>query len=463
MTRTSLPAQASKWLERWRAFASPLDEEKRRALRERWDELPEMVRTERQISGRQFTHCGFTLGASYCSFHCTHCYLPTEANAAAIPSLLEMREQIAANRRLQGPGGGFQITGGDVADAYWKAGRAEELVKIVRESIAAGLVPILMTHGQTLLEQPDFLERLIVSGGLRQMSVHIDMTQAGRPGYPIQKVRSESGLHPVREAFTKLAREMERRTGVLLRLALTCTVCRRNLEYVPEVLRWYLADPARTQVWRMLSFLPEADTGRTLFSKEAVTPEMVWDKICEGTGMKLKQHGALLGHADCNSWAPLLVTRPAGKLLPLLPQDEAEWRLFSEVLDRIGGISLAPNDHSLFRYRLAGALLRHPGLLFRLARQIMRRGTPWHFLGSLLRGRTHPVNIYMHNFMSSAQAATADTDPVVAARLQACVFKGAVKQDDEWKATPMCAMNQAVWRKTLAERMKPVVDGQTVD
>ena len=33
------------------------------------------------------------------------------------------------------------------------------------------LVPMLMTHGQTLLEQPEFLERLVVEGGLRQVSV----------------------------------------------------------------------------------------------------------------------------------------------------------------------------------------------------------------------------------------------------------------------------------------------------
>jgi hypothetical protein len=46
-----------------------------------------------------------------------------------IPSLAEIKEQIDANRRFQGPRGGLQITGGDVADAYWRFGRQEELIE----------------------------------------------------------------------------------------------------------------------------------------------------------------------------------------------------------------------------------------------------------------------------------------------------------------------------------------------
>src|SRR5476651_1117100 len=63
---------------------------------------------------------------------------------------------------VQGPGGGLQITGGDVADAYWKSGRGDELIEIVRYAISVGSIPMLMTHGQTLIEHPEFLERLVV-------------------------------------------------------------------------------------------------------------------------------------------------------------------------------------------------------------------------------------------------------------------------------------------------------------
>src|SRR5205085_11863231 len=197
-------APPSRWRERWRAFRHPIGEEKARVLKERWESLPAELRTNNQISGRHLTHCGFTLGASYCSFHCTHCYLPRNANEIPIPSLAQVKEQIDANRRLQGPGGGLQITGGDVADAYWKAGRADELIEIVRYAISVGSIPMLMTHGQTLIEHPEFLERLVVEGGLRQISVHVDMRQAGRHGLPVGRVKCDAAPDPGRRALTHL-------------------------------------------------------------------------------------------------------------------------------------------------------------------------------------------------------------------------------------------------------------------
>ena len=145
-----------KWRARWQAFRHPIAGEKTELLRARWASLPAELRTSNQISGRHLTHCGFTTGASYCSFHCTHCYLPKNANQVPIPSLTQMKEQIDANRRFQGPGAGLQLTGGDVADAYWRSGRQDELVEIVRYAIKTGLVPMLMTHGQTLIEHPEF-------------------------------------------------------------------------------------------------------------------------------------------------------------------------------------------------------------------------------------------------------------------------------------------------------------------
>ncbi len=233
--RDSARPSKRRWRDRWRAFRTPINPEKARVLKERWESLPLELRTNNQISGRHLTHCGFTLGASYCSFHCTHCYLPKNANEIPIPSLAQVKEQIDANRRLQGPGGGLQITGGDVADAYWKSGRGDELIEIVRYAISVGSIPMLMTHGQTLIEQPQFLERLMVEGGLRQISVHVDMTQAGRHGYPIGRIKSEADLHPVRQAFTDLALNLREKTGLLLEYALSFTVTRRNIDDVPEV------------------------------------------------------------------------------------------------------------------------------------------------------------------------------------------------------------------------------------
>jgi hypothetical protein len=448
----------TRWQARWNAFRNPVDAEKSRILRERWNSLPPELQTPNQISGRHLTHCGFILGASYCSFHCTHCYLPKNANRVPIPSLADVKEQIDANRRFQGPGGGLQITGGDVADAYWKSGRADELVEIIRYAISVGAIPMLMTHGQTLLEHPEFLERLVIEGGLRQISVHIDMTQAGRHGYRIGRIKSEADLHPVREAFTQLAQDIRKRTGAPLEYALSFTVTQNNIDHVPDVIRWYLADPERTRIWRMLSFQPEADTGRTIFSKQPATPEFVWKKIREGTALRLEKDATFFGHPDCNSWASILISRRTGRYIPLLPTDEMTKHLLGEVLEKMGGLSLATDDAGTTPWRIAGILAQHPRLavrsLLHLAALIISGRLPLDMIVDLIRGRAHTLGVGTHNFMDAKQVANADNDPVVRARLDSCVFKGAVKENGEWKAVPMCQMNQQKWSEVYDERLR---------
>ena len=452
------------WRARWNAFRFPINPEKQALLRARWESLPNELRTPNQLAGRHLTHCGFTTGASYCSFRCTHCYLPANANEIPIPSLAQMQEQIDANRRFQGPGGGLQITGGDVADAYWRAARQSELIEITRYAVNVGLVPMLMTHGQTLLEHPEFLEALVLEGGLRQVAVHIDMTQAGRHGYPIGRIERESDLHPVREAFTRLAQDIRERTGFPLELAHNCTVTERNIDSVAEVVRWFLADPARSRIWRILSFQPEANTGRTIFSEHPVTPTIVWQKLCEGMGLQLDGSAYLGGHPDCNQGASLLVEELGGRYLPLLPNDEKTKRLFADILATIGAISTMTTDSdgavSLLPYRVAGAFARHPTLagrsLARAAALIVSGEIPARFLRALMTGRAHTINIGTHNFMDASRVANAPNDPVVQARLAACVFKGAVKNraNGEWEAVPMCEMNQARWGELYADRAR---------
>ena len=70
----------------------------------------------------------------------------------------------------------------------------------------------------------------------------------------------------------------------------------------------------------------------------------------------------------------------------------------------------------------------------------------------MLAGQIHVVSIRIHNFMNSSQVARADSDPVTKARLDACVFKGAVKENGEWTAVPMCRMNQQKWSDVYAAR-----------
>ena len=65
----------------------------------------------------------------------------------------------------------------------------------------------------------------------------------------------------------------------------------------------------------------------------------------------------------------------------------------------------------------------------------------------------HTLGVGMHNFMDAKKVAQADTDPVVKARLDSCVFKGAVKRNGEWVAVPMCSMNQQTWSEVYDGRL----------
>jgi len=255
-----------------------------------------------------------------------------------------------------------------------------------------------------------------------------------------------------------LALRIREKTGFILEYALSFTVTRRNIDDVPEVIRWYLADPQRSYIWRMLSFQPEADTGRTIFSQRPITSADVWQKICDGVGLPLRRDVSIFGHPDCNSWASLLIARPSGKYFPLLPDDPKFDALFGEVLAKIGGLSLVNDDAGTPAYRLAGIVFKNPVLIARVATRLFRyltsRNAPREIFQSLLRGQVHTLGVGMHNFMDAAQVAKAPDDPVIKARLDSCVFKGAVKRNGEWQAVPMCSMNQQTWSEVYDGRLQ---------
>jgi hypothetical protein len=128
------------------------------------------------------------------------------------------------------------------------------------------------------------------------------------------------------------------------------------------------------------------------------------------------------------------------------------------LLRKIGGLSLVNDDAGTPPFRLLGVLLRHPFLaartLYQLLRYMTSRHAPPEILRSLWRGQVHTVGVGMHNFMDASQVANAERDPVVRARLDSCVFKGAVKRDGEWVAVPMCSMNQQTWSEVYDSRLQ---------
>lgn len=428
----------------------PIPGEMRSLLAARWAELPDELRTDWQVVGRHHVHCGYTLGPAYCSFGCTHCYLPKNANRVPLPALGDMKQQIDANRRLLGPGGGLQITGGDVVDAYWRAGRPEELIEILRYANDAGVVPMLMTHGQLLLENPEYLIELVRRGGLRKLAVHIDITMAGRPGYPLRTLQSEADLHPLRRAFVDLILSVRRATGVRFFAAHTVTVTERNLGSVGEILRWLKSDPRHLDAFRLVSFQTEADVGRTRVSAAPVEPTAVWREICDGVGADLPRDNLWFGHPDCSNMTSLLVLYPEGRVVNLIPSDPASREYWSAILRHFGGVGARGEDLSESVLRKLSVLARHPGMAARTVAYVLgrarREGLGPGILAKLLRGQVRGLNIVLHNFMGGAQVAAGGEE--VEKRLKACSFRGAVQREGEWVAVPMCEMN-AVEREGL--------------
>jgi hypothetical protein len=152
-----------------------------------------------------------------------------------------------------------------------------------------------------------------------------------------------------------------------------------------------------------------------------------------------------------------LISRRTGKHVSLLPTDRGTKRLLGKILQKIGGLSFVTDPACAASWRIMGAVAHHPGLagrlVFHVSRLIACGRVPWKIIVDLVRGQAHTFGIGMHNFMDAEQVSRAGSDPVIRARLEACVFKGAVKENGEWHAVPMCRMNQQKWSEIYDQRL----------
>ncbi len=187
---------------------APVPHEKQRLLRARWDSLDVHWRTPGQSFGQQATGCGATLGVHpRCDFACTGCYLGADANRVRPIGLDQAFKQLDELRAWLGPKGNVQITDGEVTLLP-----IEDLVSILQYARRIGLLPMVMTHGDTFRRRPGFLERLMREGGLTEVSIHVDITQRGRLGY--KDTANEATLMPLREEFAAMIRSARRQRGL---------------------------------------------------------------------------------------------------------------------------------------------------------------------------------------------------------------------------------------------------------
>ncbi len=412
----------------WRAQAA----ETRAILAAAWDALPPALRLPTQFLGRQYAGCGATIGAMpRCDFTCSGCYLGHDANHARPLGLADLDAQLDRLRAWLGPSGNLQITDGEVT-----LRDERELIRLIRRAREVGLVPMLMTHGETFRRKPRMLDRLMADGGLGEVCFHVDTTMRGRRDR-FARARTEADLHALRAEFADLIRAARARTGLPLDAASTVTVSRSNLDDVPGIVRWFLD---HADAFKMVSFQPLTAVGRTDPALAGVDVEALWRRIADGAGEpELAQGTGHLGHPACSRFVQGVAVRRGGRVrfAPLYRQDRpAEMRFLDELLARLGGTSFRL-EHPAARRRHATALLaRHAGFL-------VRRGLPqlWRVARRAGLGRPRYFCVVSHHFMNAAELAT----PVGRERLAACAFRVPV----DGRLESMCAVNALGLRETV--------------
>ncbi len=435
----------------FQAFWEPVLFDERRAAKAVWNTLPDELKASDQVLGRHSAGCAATYGVyEACNFKCTACYLSETANETPPLPFAEVREQLDQIRAYLGPWGNTQITAGEVTLLP-----CDDLIQILKYCGEIELSAMVMTHGQTILKDPEYLHRLMREGGLQKISIHIDTTQKGRLG--LRPRDSESDIHWIRDAFANLVRQARQKTGLSLDAATTMTVNARNFDEVPDVIRWCMAN---TDAFRMISFQPTADVGRTRDTNQGGKRAELWSKICEGAGVQLNQHMFKFGHPDCNTTTMMFVVEfhngielERHVVEVVRPNEEEDRTFFNSLInDGFAGFSPDGEKASILIARILGRIRQNPKFAFSipafcLSRAWRERSWLPRLLSAVSAGRPWQINpfvIIVHNFMNRDELET----EVGQQRLAACAFRVPI----EGRMEPMCGLNGTDLRKFLNER-----------
>jgi MoaA/NifB/PqqE/SkfB family radical SAM enzyme len=448
----------------WHRFRHPVDPEARQTLAAIWDGIAPEFRTENQMFGRHEEGCGATIGVMpRCDFACRGCYLATDANRIPAMDLEAVKAQMRLLRRHLGPSGNLQLTDGEVT-----LRPIEEVIELLRYARAIGLIPMLMTHGDSFRRNPGLLERLMVEGGLDEVSVHIDTTQRGRRGTAYKSAGREAELMPLRAEFAEMIRNARRTTGLTLRVGTTVTVTPQNLDEVASIVGWMQQN---ADVFRMVGFMPVADVGRTEAGIGRVDVDSLWREIANGLDVEPENRDRLdenqwwMGHPGCSRFVIGASVRQPGmspRYLPLSINSSARDQQFVEtIFKHWAGITFRADQPAEALARLAGMIFHAPGFF---AWTLPR--TAWHWLRRIDRqqplrlgwrvltgkARVDRLMIASHHFMSAAELATDEGRQ----RLHHCAFK--VPVNGELKS--MCEVNAAGLRdQVYADIAAAVNDG----
>ena len=431
-------------LRRWLGFlANPLNQGRSEALQRRWRELPEDLRTTDQSIGRWMPGCGATHGIhERCNFGCTACYLGKDANRQPPMPFAEVKRQLETLREHMGPGANVQITSGEVTLLP-----AADLIRILRTARDLELSPMVMTHGDVVLHDHAYLDRLVLEGGLRKISFHVDITQRGRKD--VSHTNNEAELNPVRDRCAHLLRAVRARTGVTLKAATTMTVNQGNLDQLGGVVSWLTHN---LDSFRILSLQPQARTGRTR-DDDGVSADAVWQRLEQALGRSLNPRPFAFGHEACTRIAMLVAVETGREpiILEAVRADrQMDKNLVNAFMQDFAGMVINDKPLSEVVAKILGVVMRKPWWLVRLA--VYGMGRSWQerrlaprVLRALMGGkfRFRPFALVVHAFMDRDELTT----DLGRDRVAACAFRVPV----DGRMVSMCEMNGSGLRESTYE------------
>ncbi len=422
------------------------------------------MRVPQQMFGKQGNGCGATIGAMpRCDFACRGCYLNASANKIPAASVEEIKAQMRELRPVLGHAGNLQLTDGEVT-----LRPVDEVIELLKYAQSLGLIPMLMTHGDSFRRRPGLLEELMVRGGLVEVSIHVDTTQRGRLGDQWRRATTEWQLNPLREEFADMIRAAQKNTGLTLRAATTMTVTRENLSGVKDVIRWLTK---HSDAFRMISFQPIAQVGRTEDGfGGGVDAEAVWTEIAsglriEGGARRMSEMGVWFGHEACNRMVNGAVLHdPDGHHRFRSIRDasnKTDVSIVDGFLTRFGGISFRLDQPAQSVARAIGLIRQAPGFMLRAVPRFAHRWLQHIGQGSALRGalglltgrrKLTPLTIVSHHFMSRDQIET----PLGQERLAHCVFRVPVRG----QLLSMCEVNALGIRESYYDTLSAEQAGE---
>lgn len=438
------------WLRRLEQATRPVDERTRDALRRRWAELPDHVKTPSQTLGRHGIGCEGTHGIfPKCNFACKPCYHSKDANQVRIDgkhTVAQVDEQMAYLHEARAPHAHAQLIGGEVS--LLDADDHAEALRIMR---SYGREPMSFTHGDFDYE---YLKRLAVGpDGKRRFNrlsfaVHIDTTMVGRRG--MKRAESEADLDPYRRAFCAMFRRLRREHGVRFYLAHNMTVTPGNVDQIPGVIR-----RCRGIGFNMFSFQPAAyigDERRWTEDYRMLEPDHVWRRIEEGAGARLPFRAIQLGDERCNRTAFGFCIGDHWHSI-IDDTDPADLAARDAFFRNFGGVHFNSPPHLLVA-RVLRVTAAHPSVIPLAARwfgrTLRRVGGP----AGLVRHRIAPMTFVMHRFMHASDVRPAwellergemSDDPRLREtqeRLQACSY--AMAHPETGRIVPACVQHSAL-------------------